>query len=126
MRTRRRRLALALLDGLAVKAIPAALIEDVVNFFEDVATAWSEKYMSLKAVYSMFYDDAVHYWFVLWKAYALQCRKDLNSSQEYREYELMLADLQDMDAKGRAPQLSRIPETAESFWKSRRLWTSPL
>jgi hypothetical protein len=47
MRARRRRLASALLDDMTVETIPDAVTEDVLNFFEDLATAYKEKYLSL-------------------------------------------------------------------------------
>src|SRR5260370_41212380 len=55
-RVRRRRLALALLDGMTVETIPANAIEDVLNFFEDLATSLREKHLSSYAVDSMFPD----------------------------------------------------------------------
>lgn len=75
MRTRRRRLASALLEGMTVETIPSAAIEDVLNFFEDVATAYREKYLSLYSVYSMSQDDSVHYWFAIGIAYARELRR---------------------------------------------------
>jgi hypothetical protein len=106
MRTRRRRLASALLEEMTVETIPAAAIEDILNFFEDVATAYREKYLSLYSVYSMFQDDSVHYWFAVGVAYARELRDDPKVSQEYRDFELMVRDLQGMERKitGSAPE----------------------
>jgi hypothetical protein len=97
MRSRRRRLALALLEEMTVETIPAAAIEEVLNFFEDLATAYREKYLSLYSLYSMFHDDAIHYWFAIGIAYTRECRKDPEVSQEYRDFELMVRDLQSIE-----------------------------
>ena len=97
MRSRRRRLASALLEGMTVETIPAAAIEDVLNFFEDLATAYREKYLSLYSVYSMFHDDSVHYWFAIGSAYAREWRNDPEVSQEYRDFESMVQQLQRME-----------------------------
>ncbi len=106
MRKRRRRLASALLEDMTVETIPAAVIEDIANFFEDVATAYRERYLSLYSVYSMFHDDSVHYWFAIGSAYARELRDDPKVSQEYRDFELMVRDLQGMERKktGSAPE----------------------
>jgi hypothetical protein len=82
---------------MTVETIPAAAIEDVLNFFEDLATAYREKYLSLYSVYSMFHDDSVHYWFAIGSAYAREWRNDPEVSQEYRDFESMVQQLQRME-----------------------------
>lgn len=47
---------------MTAETIPSSAIEDVLNFFEDLATSLREKHLSRYAAYSMFHDDTVHYW----------------------------------------------------------------
>jgi hypothetical protein len=80
---------------MTVETIPSVVIEDVLNFFEGVAAAWSEKYLSPYSVYSMFYDDAIHYWFAIGRAYARECREDdPKVSEIYKNYESLITELQ--------------------------------
>jgi hypothetical protein len=103
-RTRRRRLALALLDGMTVETIPSSAIEDVINFFEDLATSLRERYLSRYPVYSTFHDDAVHYWTAIGDAYARECRDDEKRSQDYVDFQWMVGELKKIESRktGRA------------------------
>jgi len=47
----------------------------------------------------MFQEDAVHYWFAIGSAYARELRDDPETSQEYRDYQVMVDDLQGMERK---------------------------
>jgi hypothetical protein len=92
-RQRRRRLAVALLEGMTVETIPDAAIQDVVNFFEDVGTAYRLGDLRLYGVYSTFHDDAVHYWSAIGEAYARECREGTENSQDYAEFERLVKRL---------------------------------
>ncbi len=75
-RKARRRLALALIDGQTVDKITDVAIEDVVNLFEDLGTAVREGYLSPRAAYSMFFDDATHWWAAAGMDYAKKWRSE--------------------------------------------------
>jgi hypothetical protein len=98
-RLRRRRLAAAVLDGMTVENLPATVIEDVMNFFEDLATSFTLRHLDKYAVWSCFYDDALHYWSAIGEAYARECRDDEKTSQEYRELERMIEELKTFERK---------------------------
>jgi hypothetical protein len=98
-RVRRRRLAMALLDGMTVETIPAAAIEDVVNFFEDLGAALKEKHLNCYATWSTFHDDAIHYWAAIGEVYARECRDDEEYSQEYVEFGWMVKKLKAFERK---------------------------
>ncbi len=106
-RTRRRRLASALLDGMTVDTIPEAVIEDLVNFFEDLGTAFRQGYLSPFDVWSLFHEDAIHYWSAIGEAYARECRENAES-QEYAEFEWMVNELNKFERRktGRIPVLN--------------------
>lgn len=84
--------------------IPAAAVEDVINFFEDLATSLREQHLSRYAVYSMFHDDAVHYWTMIGEAYARERREDEQRSQDYIDFEWMVKQLKTFETEktGRA------------------------
>jgi hypothetical protein len=98
-RPRRRRLAAALLDGNTVESLPQTVVEDVINFFEDLAMAVRLGHLDKEAMWNSFYEDATYYWSAVAQPYARELRNDEQTSQEYREFEDMIAELVKIERK---------------------------
>jgi hypothetical protein len=98
-RTRRRRLAAALRDGNTVESLPRTVVEDVINFFEDLAMAVRLRHLDKEAIWNSFYEDAIYYWSAVAQPYARELRNDEQTSQEYREFEDMIAELIKIERK---------------------------
>jgi hypothetical protein len=90
---------MALLDGAAVEDLPQPVVEDVINFFEDLGMAVHLRHLDQEAVWNSFYEDASHYWSAVGERYARELRSDENTSQEYREFQKMIAELKEIERK---------------------------
>ncbi len=122
MRRYRKRLATALLDGMSVESIPAASIEDVVNFFEDLGGELKEKTFTLRQVWRVFWDDAEHYWYIIGQHYKERCRAAGEGASSYEDYKDMIDSLEKYERK--QPEPGVIPPSKNSLTNFLRVETT--
>src|SRR5262249_8726950 len=107
MRARRRRLA-ALLQNTRLEDIDPHIVEDVMNFFEDVGSMLRSKYVEIGPTWQAFSVVSRHYWSAFAESYITDMREDYGDATFYTEFEFLVQRMNREECRRRRRSLEEI------------------
>jgi hypothetical protein len=100
MRARRRALANALQKGRA-EDIPPTVVEDVIDFFEDLGGMLRKHWLDDESVWNSFSVSCRHYWKACGETYVVDYRRRYQDDTYFSEFEFLSGRMTEFERKRR-------------------------
>ncbi len=107
MRRRRSRLAAAL-KAMKVEDVEPHVVEDVINFFEDLGTMLRHKYIEIGPAWQAFSVVSRHYWAAFGEKYVTDMREEFEDSTFYTEFEFLARRMDQEECRRRRKKAGDI------------------
>lgn len=107
MRKRRKHLAQALLTKRP-EEVESRLVEDVINFFEDLGTMLRNKYLETETIWHAFSTSIRLYWAGCGEKYVTDMRDRFSDPTFYTEFEFLAKKMDSKEARKRRKKLSEV------------------
>jgi hypothetical protein len=113
MRGRRKALAEALLAGKATD-VPPNLIEDVIDFFEDLGVMVRKKWVDSDSVWGSFCTAIRHYWKACGETYVTDLRQEHRDNTFFDQFEFLTREMDKVELKRRHATPAEIALTSDN------------
>jgi hypothetical protein len=113
MRLRRKALAEALLAAKATD-VPPHLVEDVIDFFEDLGVMVRKKWVDTDSVWGSFCTAIRHYWKACGETYVTDLRHRFRDSTYFNEFEFLTKKMDKAEIERRRTTKDEIALTSDN------------